>query len=64
MMTDLLDPPAVADLLGVPEATLAQWRYLGRGPAYFRVGRHIRYSRAGLATYLESVRVDPAATVA
>ena len=33
----------VSAFLGVPVATLHQWRYLGQGPAAFRVGRHLRY---------------------
>ena len=33
----------VADFLGVPISTLHQWRYLGTGPAAFRVGKHLRY---------------------
>ena len=33
----------VSQFLGVPVSTLHQWRYLGRGPAAFRVGKHLRY---------------------
>jgi hypothetical protein len=33
----------VSAFLGVPVATLHQWRYLGPGPAAFKVGRHLRY---------------------
>jgi hypothetical protein len=33
----------VSAFLGVPVATLHQWRYLGAGPAAFRVGKHLRY---------------------
>jgi hypothetical protein len=33
----------VSTFLGVPVATLHQWRYLGTGPAAFRVGKHLRY---------------------
>jgi Helix-turn-helix domain len=33
----------VADFLRVPISTLHQWRYLGTGPAAFRVGKHLRY---------------------
>jgi hypothetical protein len=29
--------------VGVPVATLHRWRYLGTGPAAFRVGKHLRY---------------------
>jgi hypothetical protein len=33
----------VSGYLGVPVSTLHQWRYLGKGPAAFRVGKHLRY---------------------
>jgi excisionase family DNA binding protein len=33
----------VAEFLGVPVATLYQWRYQGYGPPGARVGRHLRY---------------------
>jgi hypothetical protein len=33
----------VSAFLGVPVATLHRWRYLGSGPAAFRVGKHLRY---------------------
>lgn len=36
-------PPEVAAYLQIPEKTLAQWRYLGAGPKYRSVGRHVRY---------------------
>ncbi len=32
-----------ARFLGVPVATLYQWRYLGTGPQAGRVGRFLRY---------------------
>jgi excisionase family DNA binding protein len=32
--------------LGVPKATMYQWRYLGIGPKAGRVGRHLRYDPA------------------
>jgi hypothetical protein len=37
-----LTPADLARILGIPVATLYQWRYLGQGPAGFRVGRHLR----------------------
>lgn len=36
-------PPEVAAFLGIPEKTLRNWRYLGRGPRYVRVGKYVRY---------------------
>lgn len=43
MPRSLAKPTDVADYLGVPLRTLDQWRYLGKGPRFRRVGRHVRY---------------------
>ena len=42
----------VSVFLGVPVTTLHQWRYLGQGPAAFRVGRHLRYDPARVKRWL------------
>ena len=42
----------VARFLGVPISTLHQWRYLGRGPAAFRVGKHLRYDPDAVRRWL------------
>jgi len=39
----LLTVEELADYLGVPVATVYQWRYRRQGPPGFRVGRHLRY---------------------
>lgn len=36
-------PDQVAERYQVSEATLKEWRYKGTGPAYVRLGRHVRY---------------------
>ncbi|MFI9556140.1 helix-turn-helix transcriptional regulator [Nonomuraea endophytica] len=33
----------VADFLGVPVATLYQWRHHSTGPRGHKIGRHLRY---------------------
>jgi predicted DNA-binding transcriptional regulator AlpA len=38
---------------------LANWRYQARGPAFGRVGRHVRYRRSDVAGWIEE-RVVPA----
>lgn len=42
----------VSTFLGVPVSTLHQWRYLGRGPAAFRVGKHLRYDPDAVRRWL------------
>jgi excisionase family DNA binding protein len=41
----LMTMQEVADHLQVPLWTVRKWRAAGRGPAGFRVGRHVRYTR-------------------
>ena len=55
----LLTPPELADLLGIPEATLAQWRYRHVGPPYVKVGRHIRYRVEDIEAWVEAQTVTP-----
>ncbi|PRY00700.1 helix-turn-helix transcriptional regulator [Allonocardiopsis opalescens] len=47
-------PPEVARHLGIPEKTLAQWRYLGKGPKWSKVGRHVRYRWSDVERWLDS----------
>lgn len=51
--------PEVAGYLGIPEQTLAQWRYLGRGPRFIRVGRYVRYRWTDIANWLEENASEP-----
>ncbi|WP_330354463.1 helix-turn-helix domain-containing protein [Streptomyces chartreusis] len=48
----LASPKTVADFLGLPVATLAQWRYLGKGPRSIKIGRHVRYRWADIEQWL------------
>lgn len=43
----------VARYLRVPVKTLYQWRYLGRGPQAYVVGRYLRYKPADVARWLD-----------
>lgn len=48
----LMTVEEVADFLGVPVATLYQWRHKGTGPCAFRVGRFLRYDPADVRHWL------------
>ena len=50
----LLKPDDVADLLGIPIATIYVWRTRGRGPRALKVGKHLRYRAADVESWLES----------
>lgn len=51
---EMLTPAEVAAEWKVPEKTLAQWRHLGRGPEYLKLGGHVRYRRAALRAWERS----------
>lgn len=38
-----LTPEDLAEREGVPVATIYQWNYRGGGPAFIKVGKHVRY---------------------
>jgi excisionase family DNA binding protein len=48
----------VAAYLGVPEKTLVEWRYKGKGPRYTRVGRYVRYRWTDCESWLDSNASD------
>ena len=48
----LAEPQEVADYLLVPKATLAQWRYLGQGPRFMKIGRFVRYRWSDVEAWL------------
>jgi excisionase family DNA binding protein len=45
--------------LGLKVATLRAWRHQGRGPAYVRLGRAIRYLANDIDEFLHSNRHNP-----
>lgn len=48
----LMNEKQAAALLSLQPATLRQWRLLGKGPAFYRVGGAIRYERQALEDFL------------
>jgi excisionase family DNA binding protein len=54
----LLSIAELAAYLGVPIATIYQWRHHHRGPTGYRVGRHVRYRASDIEHWLETQR-DP-----
>jgi predicted DNA-binding transcriptional regulator AlpA len=57
------DPPRtpreLAHFLGLSEQTLAQWRWLGKGPRWVKVGRHVRYPRRDTQEWMDSGADSP-----
>jgi len=52
----LLDVAQAAQFLRLGKRTLENWRYLGGGPPFLRVGRAVRYSPVDLAAWLDERR--------
>lgn len=50
----LIDTGPAAEMLGLSDHTLENWRYLNKGPRYFRVGSRIKYDERDLEAWLES----------
>ncbi|NJL26798.1 MAG: helix-turn-helix domain-containing protein [Thermoanaerobaculia bacterium] len=55
----LVDTRAAAKILGLSAATLQTWRCLGRGPAYRRLDRAIRYSVGVLRAWADRNTITP-----
>lgn len=48
-----LSVPELAALLGVPRATIYNWRYQGLGPRAYRIGNRLLFSRSSVDEWLE-----------
>jgi len=60
----LLTPAQAADVLGIPEGTLAQWRSQRRGPAFIKLeGRLVRYRSTDLEKYISARVVETGLTL-
>ena len=52
-MDEIDDGEGTAAYIKVPLRTLDQWRYLGKGPRFIKVGRHVRYRRDDVDRWLD-----------
>lgn len=57
----LATPAEVSQYLGVPVATLYQWRHRGIGPKVHKLGRHLRYRWTEVEAWVDQQAVDLAA---
>lgn len=57
----LLSPAELARKVQVPAGTVRHWRDIGTGPAYVRIGRHVRYRPRDVEAWLEAHRLPTAA---
>lgn len=57
----LLDSRELSKRLGIPVRTTDQWAYLGKGPAFIKVGRYRRYRSEDVEAWLDANRHGGAA---
>lgn len=50
----LMTPAELADYVSIPVGTLYQWRSRKVGPKGIRVGRHLRYRRSDVDSWLDN----------
>jgi predicted DNA-binding transcriptional regulator AlpA len=48
----MLNEKQTAEALGVSVAALRKWRFQGRGPAYIKLGKLVRYRREDIDQWL------------
>lgn len=63
---DFLTPDQVMDAMGggiSSPRTLANWRYRGIGPKFYKMGRRVLYRRRDVAAYIERRAHDPEAAL-
>lgn len=53
---DLFTVAELAALLRIPQATVRYWIHCGTGPDNFKIGRHVRYRRDDINTWLRRQR--------
>ena len=53
-MSKLLTEEQVAEQLSITTNTLRKWRWLGKGPAFIKIGAAVRYEADTLATFIKS----------
>lgn len=63
-MEKLLREAQVAEILDKPPRTLRQWRYLGEGPRYIKVGLSVRYKAVDVERWIEAQAQEPGREVA
>jgi excisionase family DNA binding protein len=56
----LVSVAELAEYLGLPVATIYDWRAHGRGPVGYRFGKHVKFAVSDVATWVEAQRDRPA----
>ncbi|WP_198589227.1 helix-turn-helix transcriptional regulator [Mycobacteroides abscessus] len=54
-LSDLITAVEFADMAGVTPATVETWRWRDYGPAFYRIGRYVVYSRPEVERWIAEV---------
>lgn len=54
---EMVDTRKVAEILGMPEATIRYWRSTGTGPKWIKMGRRVWYDVVDVHAYIDASRV-------
>jgi excisionase family DNA binding protein len=57
-----LSPEELAAELDVPVKTIYLWNHKRSGPAFTKIGKHVRYSRKAVDQWLASCTTQPIAS--
>jgi hypothetical protein len=52
---NLLNTGQAADMIGIRSETLRQWRMVGAGPAFLKLGRLVRYRPDTVSQWIASL---------
>jgi predicted DNA-binding transcriptional regulator AlpA len=58
-LESLLSEEQLAEIIGKPARTLRQWRYIGVGPKYLKLGATVRYRPSDVEAWLDSRVQEP-----
>ncbi len=58
-LDELIPAAMLAVMLGKAPKTLANWRCLGKGPEYVKIGADIYYPKSGVTSFISSRLVQP-----
>lgn len=61
MTIRLMTPDEAAAYMSVAAKTLANWRYIGIGPPYYKIGAGVRYRRSDLDAFIAANERRPSA---
>ncbi|MGW5522271.1 helix-turn-helix transcriptional regulator [Gordonia sp. NPDC003950] len=62
MTTEVMDTKEAAAYVCSTPRTLEQFRYLGKGPKYYKLGQKVVYRRSDLDAWLDAHAVTPEAS--